>query len=67
MEFKDIWNQLCRKDPRLNDLDVKVEFRGPHLKQLLEQVYEQGRKSAPKKDTSLDFSGLFDNIFKGKS
>ena len=46
MKFDDIWNQLCRKQPKLGNADSVVEFKSGNLKALLRQVYEQGQKSA---------------------
>lgn len=67
MKFSEIWSQLCRKDARLNTDGTKVEFESQNLKRLLEQVYEQGQKSAPKPQSSgVDFGGIFDGMFKGK-
>lgn len=56
MTFREIWQQLVRKDSRLLDGDAKVEFTSSNLKKLLEQVYEQGQKSVPKS------GGMFDDL-----
>lgn len=48
MKFSDVWNQLCRKEPRLNEPETKTEFTSSNLRRLLEQVYEQGRKEGKK-------------------
>ena len=67
MKFSEIWSQLCRKDARLNTDGTKVEFESQNLKRLLEQVYEQGQKSAPKPQSpGVDFGGIFDGMFGGK-
>ena len=67
MKFSEIWSQLCRKDARLNTDGTKVEFESQNLKRLLEQVYEQGQKSAPQpKSSGVDFGRIFDGMFKGK-
>lgn len=59
MTFREIWQQLVRKDSRLLDGDTKVEFTSSNLKKLLAQVHEQGQKSAPKSDGTLDFGSIF--------
>ena len=46
MTFKALWEQLCRKKPVLMEPDKTVEFEVRNLRALLEQVYEQGQKSA---------------------
>jgi hypothetical protein len=45
MTFKEIWNQLLRKQPSLQKPETVVEFRSDNLERLLLQVYEQGQKS----------------------
>ena len=62
MTLEDIWNQLCRKQPRLLKENATVEFKSQNLKALLSQVYEQAQKAAVKveesKPKSSPFSGL---------
>ena len=60
VKFEDIWEQLRRKRPTLDDPGSVVEISSGSMKKLLRQVYDQGRKSAPKNgDTSIfgDFFG----------
>ena len=45
MNMKQIWEQLCKKNDRLKDSGATVEFSSANLQQLLEQVYEQGKKT----------------------
>jgi len=52
MTFKEIWAQLCRKQPALQNPQTTVEFTSENLQSLLKQVYEQGKKSQPASSTS---------------
>ena len=62
MTLEDIWNQLCRKQPKLLNENARVEFDSQNLKALLSQVYSQGQKAAVKveepKTKSNPFSGF---------
>ena len=62
MTLEYIWNQLCRKQPKLLNKNATVEFTSQNLKALLAQVYEQGQKAAVKaeepKPKSNPFSGF---------
>jgi hypothetical protein len=70
--FQNIWQQLCRKRPKLNDPQSVAEFTSDNLKSLLEQVYDQGFKQGKESVSSADdakttgFDSLFGNIFGGK-
>lgn len=44
--FGKVWQQLVTKRPELEKPETKVEFTAGNLRRLLEQVYEQGQKSA---------------------
>lgn len=46
MKFYEIWNQLVRKNSKLENDDAEVTFKASNLKALLRQVYEQGEKEA---------------------
>ena len=63
MTLEDIWNQLCRKQPKLAKDDTTIEFTSQNLKALLSQVYEQAQKAAVKveesKPKSSPFSGFW--------
>jgi len=66
MKFADIWNQLRKKDDKLDDPEADVVFKSKNLKRLLEQVYAQGQKSVPKpKDPppSKGSGSFMDDIF----
>ena len=62
MTLEDIWNQLCRKQPKLLNENATVEFKSQNLKALLAQVYEQAQKAAVKVEEpetkSNPFSGF---------
>jgi hypothetical protein len=60
MTFKQIWDQLLRKSPKLSNDQAEVTFKSDNLKALLKQVYDQGKKSAGEKKPVRDpFEGLF--------
>jgi hypothetical protein len=62
MTFQNIWQQLCRKRPKLNDPQSVAEFTSDNLKSLLEQVYNQGFKHGKESVPSsggMDFDSLF--------
>lgn len=63
MEFSEIWGQLCRKRPLLNEKTATVEVTSENLEQLLKQVYEQGKNSVPKQEPK---PSIFDSIFSTK-
>ena len=66
MTFDEIWQQLTRKKPELDqDLSV-VEFTAGNFRRLLRQVYEQGEASVPRETTILDAGNPFPDIFGGK-
>jgi hypothetical protein len=46
LTLEQIWQQLCKKDTRLNQPETVVDFKSENLKKLLAQVYEQGQRSA---------------------
>lgn len=45
MTFRQIWDQLVRKDADLARGDARIEITSDNLQQLLKQVYEQGVKA----------------------
>lgn len=57
MTFDEIWGQLLRKDPKLNNEDYRVELTAPNLKRLLQQVHDQGVKEGNK---NLSVEGILD-------
>ena len=57
MTFEKIWEQLCRKEPRLKIAGTKIEFTSKGLEQLLKQVYDHGVKN--KSDVDDFLGGLF--------
>ena len=59
MTLEDIWNQLCRKQPRLLKENATVEFKSQNLKALLSQVYEQAQKAAVKAEEPKTKSNPF--------
>lgn len=63
MTFKDIWNQLLRKQPDLAKPETVVEFKSDNLHRLLEQVYEQGQKSV--KPVEKPPRGPWDDVLSG--
>jgi len=63
MTFDAIWQQLCRKNPKLENDSAKVEFDAGNFKRLLRQVYEQGERSAPKPpEPKNPFSDIFGGL-----
>jgi len=59
MTFEEIWNQLCRKQPKLLKEGTTVEFKSENLKTLLSQVYEQARKAEEEKPKSNPFNPFY--------
>ncbi len=59
MTFEDIWNQLCRKQPKLAKEGTTVEFKSENLKALLSQVYSQAQKAAVKAEEPKPKSNIF--------
>lgn len=67
MTFDQIWEQLKRKQPKLEKDDSVVEFTAGNLRRLLRQVYEQGEGSVQRGPTSgFDPMSAFSDIFGGK-
>lgn len=64
MYFEDIWAQLCRKRPSLNNPSAKVEIEADNFKALLKQVYEQGQKHASKGHAYAESFEFLQQIFK---
>ena len=63
MTFDAIWQQLCRKVPKLENDSAKVEFESKNLRALLRQVYEQGERNAPKPpEPKNPFSDIFGGL-----
>lgn len=63
MTLQEIWNQLNKKaEGKLDKPDTEIMFTPPKLRKLLEQVYEQGKRSAP---PPKDPEGSFNDLFKG--
>lgn len=62
MTFDSIWQQLCRKNPKLENEEAGVVFKSVHLKALLRQVYEQGERNKPEPDQPKN---PFPDIFSG--
>lgn len=55
MTFKELWAQLCRKQPKLEKGTATIEITATNLKLLLEQAYDQGALSTkPKKPNPFD-------------
>lgn len=57
MNFPELWQQLCRKKPLLNNKTATVEITSENLESLLRQAYEQGQKNTEKANS------LFGRIF----
>lgn len=67
MTFDQIWEQLVRKQPKLDQDDSMVEFTADNLRWLLRQVYEQGEASVPRSPAAGSDSGnSFAEFFGGK-
>jgi len=59
MTFKEIWNQLCKKSPKLENGKSSVEMDADNLKTLLEQVYDKGFEAGKKVNPPASSSSLF--------
>ena len=46
MTLDQIWKQLVKKKPKLQDPNATVEITSDNLRLLLKQVYEQGERRA---------------------
>ncbi len=58
LSLEQIWQQLCKKDSRLDQPETVVDFKAENLKKLLAQVYEQGQRSAIPDNSFGWFDGL---------
>ena len=63
MTFDEVWKALVTKRPALAEDDTKVEFQVKNLKKLLQQMYDQGASSVPKKTPA---ERLMRDFFRGK-
>jgi len=59
MAFADIWKNLVKKKPKIEDPDATIEFKAGKLKKLLAQVFTQGEKCGEKRQKAI-----YDNLEK---
>lgn len=62
MNMDQIWDQLTKKDSRLEDPEAEIAFKSKNLRALLRQVWSQGEIYG-KRQVSSDSSNVFDQLF----
>lgn len=66
MTSDEIWEQLKRKQPKLERSDAVVEITAGNLRRLLRQAYEQGEASRPSSPGPPFFEDFFGGDRGGK-
>ncbi len=65
MTFSQIWDQLKRKQPKLENSEATMEITAGNLRKLLRQVYDQGRNSVARLSQQRSVERRFADLFGG--
>ena len=63
MTFAEIWEQLLKKKPGMEDVNCPCTITGIALKRLLRQVYDQGWKEGAEESAVKKQSQPMGNVF----